>query len=379
MLKFRCHILKLFDKGGIKMTSYELLDFYEEVLVKIEELNVYTEALTLLINTVNTQKDSLLNVIYTHSVNQADTMKQTDVNKNSIITSMQKFAMDFDILTNHEKLIKVSSEIESILSNSPVELEEEIDRINGLLNNYSDVTNIIMKYLKTRNNDAIVQLINKASVTVSQYDKFVESYSSIKDFIQKTENKIEEKEDEKLLEIHLYDHQLNPKYFIVNLQAIQISYEIMCKILDVSLSEHELKVIKIESGSLVASFFGYKAVVESLSLFMKKIVELIFNKYTLEGEILRDKQLLELLIIDAEVIEKYRELGIDLTDENIYKYHFQLIKSFGKLVAQTTKVKINDQQFNLDLDNHLKQKYLIDSKVVLLEEIAIDSSKNETE
>lgn len=360
------------------MTSYELLDFYERVLGKIEELNVYTQELTKLISSVNMERDMLLNTIYIGALNSSNVIHEADQRKNNIINLMQQFAMDFDILNNHGKLIQIVSEIKYIFNDSPVVLEEEKDKITELLNNYSNLTSIIMNYLKTRKNDAIVELINTALITVSQYDKFIESYKSIKNFMLKTENKVEEKDDEKIFKIHFYDEHLDPEYFVLNIHSINESYEIMCQILNVSFNEYPLKVLKIESGSLLGKFLGYDPVIESLSYLAKKIIELIFNKFTFEGKVLRNRQLYALLNEDLELRAKYKELGFEsnLGEEEFTKYHYQLVESIGKLIGQTTKVKINDEEFCLE--SHLKQKYLTESSVLLIKDSNIqkDSQQN---
>jgi len=193
--------------------------------------------------------------------------------------------------------------------------------------------------------------------------------------MEKTENKLAKTENEEVFKLHIYDEHLNPEYFALNIQAISESYEIMCKMYDVSLKDHPLKVLKIESGSLFAKFLGYIPVLDSLSLFMKKTVELIFNKFTFEGKVLRTKQVLDLIEKHADIIEKYSELGIDLADENIQKYNYQLVKSIGKLVVQTTKVKINDEE--LSLEGHYKQKYLDESQKLLITDSEIQENLEE--
>ncbi|AVP66022.1 hypothetical protein C3B64_17950 [Clostridium botulinum] len=350
------------------MTSYDLLDFYEKVLNKIEELNVYTKELSNLINNVNKERDILLNVAYTNNV-ERDASSNIKINnqKNTIINLVRKFSMDFDVLDNHSKLIQIREELNNIMSNFPVLLEGEKCKITDLLDNYSRVTSMIIEYLKTRGDNIIVELLNNALITVNKYDKFVESYKSIKNFILKTENKLDGKEDEEILQLQFYDEHIDPEYFIKNIQSICDSYEIICQVFNISLNDNELKVLKIESGSLFLKIIGNASVIAAFGFFMKELTKLIFNKFTFEGKIMRHRQLLDLIKENVEVTEKYKELGMNIEfDEDIVKYHYQLIKSMSTLIGQTTKVKINEEE--LVLEDHLKQKYLTESKVLLIEE-----------
>lgn len=351
------------------MTSYELLDFYEEILNKMEGLNVYSGELSKLINDINIHRDNLLNLIYPDGLktNDGNFINSVANDRGTIIQLMQKFSMEFDILENHQKLIRTRDEVESIFKKYSIVLDEEKNKIRNLLEQYDKLTSNIYQYVKTRSNSIIVELLNEVSLAVNNYDKFTESYKNIREFMLKTENKIEENENEKTLKVHFYDEHLNPEYFITNIQAIRDSYGILSQILNIPLSEHELKVIKIESGSLLGKFIGCDKIMDALSFLIKKITELVFNKYTFEGKVLRQKAILDLIKEDAEVVAKYKELGFDISfTEDITKYHYQLVKSIGKLVGQTTRIKINNEEFSIE--NSLKQKYLSESKALMIED-----------
>lgn len=184
----------------------------------------------------------------------------------------------------------------------------------------------------------------------------------------KTESKVQQNEDEKILKLHFYDEYIDPRRFASNIEHIYESYEIMCNILNISINEYPVKVIKIESGSFLGKFLGKDLVMDALSFFIKKVIELLFNKYTFEGKILRHKQILDLLKEDLEVCEKYKELGckVDLHQEEFNKYHYQLLKSICELTAHTTKIKVDDKEFRIE--SNLKHSYIKASEILLLEE-----------
>jgi hypothetical protein len=224
-----------------------------------------------------------------------------------------------------------------------------------------------------------VDLLNKVLNIVNVYMKFVESYKNVKNFMSKTENKLEQSESEKMLKLYFYDEHAKIDDYISNFTAINDIYEIMCQIFNISSSEYQLRIVKIESGSLFENFLGADSAIEAISYLFKKIVDLVFNKFTFEGKVLRHKQILDFLKEDVEVIEKYRELGvaINFDNEEIDKLHYKLIKSMGNLVGKTTRVKINDEEFKLE--NNLKQKYLSESNVLRIDEPKNENDLEETE
>lgn len=378
MLESRCYIFKFYIWGDINMTSYELLDFYEKVLNKMKELDEYTSELSKLIIDLNQHKDQMLNTIYGDGVNSNSNVLQSNINeRNAVINSMQRFALNFDVLKNEKKLIRVKDKIEDILNSSSISLEEEKNKIINLLDEYDKVTSIIYEYVRTRNNSIIVELLNKVTSIVNAYDKFIQSYKNIKEFMLKTENKAEVKETEKLLILHFYDEHIEIEDYISNFKSINESYGIMCEIFHISSNDYKLRVLKIESGSLFEKFLGAEAAIEALSFLIKKITEWVFSKFTFEGQVLRHKQILDLITQDLEIRAKYKELGfeIGLDNEEIVKRHYQVVKSIAKLIGRTTKVKIDDKEFSLE--DHLKQKYLEESKTLFLKESNIEMTLDE--
>lgn len=355
------------------MTSYELLDFYNEILQQMQSLNAYTNELSKLLDEVSIKQNNLLSTIYQDSFsninnsNAIASLNDLKSKRNSVIAVIQNFAMNFDVLGNYQRLLDSRKSIEDIFKKYEFGLKEEKDKILSLLSEYNSVTKIIFEYIKTKSNSIIVELLNKITLIVNKYNDFISTYQNINNFMSKTENEIEIKENEKIFEIQFYDEQINPEYFTESIQAVRDSYEIMCQISNVSTTEHKLKVVKIESGSLFIKVIGDALSLGVLEYLMKKIINLIFNKFTFEGQVLRSKQILDLIKEDTEVASKYKELGLNIEfGENINKLHFMLVKSIKKLIGQTTKVKIDKEKFYLK--DILKQKYLTESKMSFLEE-----------
>lgn len=113
---------------------------------------------------------------------------------------------------------------------------------------------------------------------------------------------------------------------------------------------------------------------------IKKTTELIFNKFTFEGKILRQQQIIGLLKDNSEIIEKYKELGFDIDPniEEVEKVQSQIFMSIHRMVSRNTKIKINDDE--IKLESSYNQKYLIESKMLLIEErLSVKNKEKETD
>lgn len=358
------------------MTSYELLDFYQIILEKMEELEGYTKDISNLVEAVNKYKDAIMLPIYSGGF-KTEGINVGNAQRGELLKTLVKFTMDFDILKNHQKLLQVQDRITTIFNNANIDVGDEKDRINDILQEFLNVTQTIYEYVKLKDNSIIAKLINEATIVVNKYYMFVESYITLKKFMLKTENNIKETENEKTLKLYFYDEHLKIDDFIFNLNSVHKSYEIMCVILNISSSESELKVVKIESGSLFEKFIGCESVIDALAFIVKKTTELVFNKFTLDGKIMRHKQLLDLMKDDAEVITKYKELGFDMdfAEEDVIKNHYMLIKSIQQMISRSTKIKINDEE--IYLKETYKQKYLSESSILLLEHNASEDNNEQ--
>jgi hypothetical protein len=64
---------------------------------------------------------------------------------------------------------------------------------------------------------------------------------------------------------------------------------------------------------------------------------------------------------------------VDFSKEDVEKNHFLLTKSIQQLISKNTKIKVND--YEIELESKIKQKYLSASNLLLIEE----GKENKTE
>lgn len=175
----------------------------------------------------------------------------------------------------------------------------------------------------------------------------------------------------------------------LNIQLLNISfdvkefYEILGNIDDaygtigmiVTKNNTPLKIKKIESGSLMAEIFGNEIVIAMSIYLLKKIIDIVYNKYSDFGKIDLIGKEIKSIAESAETLKKLDELGIKVNKNNkkmigeclataIYKLH--------KVVVKSPKIKINGELFSVND----AQKYLEYSKKLLEVEISEDNTKD---
>jgi len=170
------------------------------------------------------------------------------------------------------------------------------------------------------------------------------------------------------IENNLYDNIENTKeenFAQINIQLLSVEYnfeeftkklniinEIYCELGNMIYKDksfEKLKIVKIESGSLLSIILGDKNIIESISILINKSVNLVFNKFTYEGKITRHTEFRNELISDTDLIEKMKVFGYDVTDakENNQESLTILTRDLLKLSKSSAKIKIDDKEYNI--------------------------------
>lgn len=182
--------------------------------------------------------------------------------------------------------------------------------------------------------------------------------------------------------------ELNETEHVLNIQLLNISYnvkefyEILSNIDDaystigmlVPDMDQLLKINKIESGSMLADIFGNSIVVATIIYLLKKIIDIVYNKYSDSGKVDLIGKEIKTIAESAETLKKLQELGIDVNDDNKKQIGECLITAINKLhkvVVKAPKIKINGEIYSV-AD---AQKYLEYSQKLLEVEISKEEKK----
>lgn len=152
--------------------------------------------------------------------------------------------------------------------------------------------------------------------------------------------------EETQLSLVLYEADTLPGFF-EKLEALQHLYSELCMLLNVSESEHPLRVGKIESGSLWVKVFGDTKVIQLIASLIEATVGYLHRQFTTEGKIGAVPKKLEALDAAIQVSSKLDALGVDTSEMNdhLRKSGVSISKNLATLLEDQPKVSINDRLF----------------------------------
>ena len=351
------------------MTSYELIELYDEVLIDINKLKPYSDDIIDLLKLVDISIDFIIDEILKYGLSSSSTMSNVLDKRKEIIEKVTNFANNFDMLKNHSGLIEVRQKIETKKQMPSFKnFENEINNILLLLDIYSVTTQDIYEYIKSKDHSLLIKMFKSLKNASNKYNEIINEYRKLKEFVVLLEDasKEEATENEEEMYLHFYNEESNFDSYLEHFSSLLIIYNELRSILK---SNIELKVIKIESGSFLGKLLGDKNIISLLTEILQKCFDLIFKKFTFEGILTRKKDILDFLKEELNIIEKCKTLGIEIGDENREIINKTLAIVSGeviKLASKSTKIRINDQILNIE--ETISEKYLLENKTSLIEE-----------
>jgi hypothetical protein len=351
------------------MTSYELIELYDEVLLDIRKLIPYSDGLNNFIKLVNVKVDLSVNYILSQNINSSHSISLLSDRKDEIMKMLTDFADGFDVLKNHADLIGIKQKIESKRRMSTFNnFGEEIDNILLLLDIYSETTQDIYNYIKTKVDSLCIKMLNSIRKATNKYNEIISEYNSLKSFIARLEcvNKEEITENEEEIYLHFFNDETTFNSFFEHFSSLLTIYNEFKNLLK---SDIELKVIKIESGSFLDKLLGDKNIISLIEELLHKCFDLVYKKYTFEGQLARKTDIMKFIKEELDIIERCKSLGIEIssdTKEVIDKTIVIVSEEVLKLASKSTKVRVNNEI--IKIEDAISEKYLLEDKAVLLED-----------
>lgn len=358
------------------MLSYQVSDYYDfiqsqlsilesdEVIKSINDFAVKIEGI------YNSLKEVILNG---SSVDQVNTgIRYATSNNNNYIRTftdaVEAFKQKFNFLDGHAKAQEIERDISTYIRENNIP-NIEFSGIVVLLEDLKIVFKTYQSYIQS-GTYSNMQSLSDACI---EYCKcFRACVDSCKTYAVLSKGKIDvtsEEVREKTLEIRLLDTRYVFKEFTNILSLINDIYESIGNVIYTQGSTYEpLEIIKIESGSLLSMLLGDKNIVEAIGLFLTKTINLIFNKYTQEGQIYRHKELMDALQKEVELGDKLNSLGYNINDakEDVEISYAHITKGLLQIVGSSAKIKVNDHEYSIK-DEIRGKSYLSDTRVYMLE------------
>lgn len=328
-------------------------DFYSDILKEIDKITYFENELcsiTDLYDDFTTSFLDLLNEGELQSSNNSNTIFQSNINTrfNSLCSEFRKYNTEIDFF----KLGSLSNEIISNIKK--IDLICNINIINWFIDQLSLLPGIIHSYLCYNYNG--MSEYEYIKLIVSKIKDFQNSINEIRsnadliNFIsEKTQNNISYTDDQDLgnLELYFQKEEISFKGNLSIMSTINELYEDLCNIFNVSLTEYELKILKIESGTLFLNLEGHEQIIELIKTVLTFLGGLYFTKYTKQGRFDTDlKNTMNLL----ELTKMAEEIGltVDNTDKENLQSMLAKVVSSGKKIVTSGKLSIDGSTIGSD-------------------------------
>jgi hypothetical protein len=174
---------------------------------------------------------------------------------------------------------------------------------------------------------------------------------------------------EQRLEVYL-SAKIDFVFFLEKTSALEQIYEEFCHLLNVSVKQEPLKIVKIESGSLWVWLNGNPKAVAAVKSVIEKAAHYFYRNYTDEGKILTIPKKVETLesILHLSDELKKRDISTDELDEHIKKASNAIGNSLEKLLAGEEQIELNGEV--IALTPRGQQNLIANRQVKLIEEKA---------
>lgn len=249
--------------------------------------------------------------------------------------------------------------------------ENNIDREDYVQNFINETDNLFNAYQEFQKDDENqIKMINFANELIKYKMLFENTLKMYADYSLLSENEeVIDEQNNTVLCIQLLDVDYTIEEFATLLKEINDSYYEIEQLLTnniKSIKYNELKIVKIESGSLFSKVSGEKIIIEILKKILKKAVTWVQANFQQEDKILSHQKFAATLKEDAELMKLLQDNGCDITasKQNLEKAFNLLSKQTLYLAKSTCNVKIDDEEFKVE--GKQKQKFLTEIKTKLL-------------
>jgi hypothetical protein len=151
------------------------------------------------------------------------------------------------------------------------------------------------------------------------------------------------KEAGKVLEIQLLDVNMDVKQFGEVILSVNSIYDEIKIAIDCN---DKLEIVKVESGSLLLAILGNAAIIAFIGSLVIMVIKYIHKKFSKEGKIIEQGELLKVLLTETEIAVKFNELGIKVgpeTTEAMRKTYAVAVKKVYKLATSSAIIKVNGE------------------------------------
>ena len=359
------------------MLAYEVYEYCNYVLAELESLNEFLEEIINFGDTYDRLKDSISTQLFSegrlengHKLSNNTLVTGTCIvikKSNEELTHFQKafknMSSTFDFLEFFGKWNSVKNSING--------MQNALGYEDSLFAEYSKSIDSILKYLQgyyQNNSQENKMILSNQILHSNRLRRYLTAHYT--DLLSMLGSPILPKKREegniKSFSLQLLSIEISMDDFARVLLSIEKIYENIATVLQEDVLKPEIG--KIESGSLLTLIFGKADIIDALVSLFNRCVELVFRKYTTEGQIARQRDFIMLTEETLKLKGKMEALGMDTThmNEPIENAYAHIGKSLQKIIATgSPRIKINQQEYSISRE--LSAKYLSAHSTLMLE------------
>lgn len=154
--------------------------------------------------------------------------------------------------------------------------------------------------------------------------------------------------------------------FIDKLRALEIIYEELSHLADISVQQEPLEIVKIETGSFWANVRGNVKVIKLMTGLVVNSVHFLHRNFTREGKIASIPRNVESVESALKLSQELKAAGIETKEmnEHLRKAGIKVAKELNQLLLGEPVVEING--IEIALSEELQQKFLEEGKRLLI-------------
>ena len=319
----------------------ELLSI-QNIIEFIEQNNPIEEKQKILVEFLKSDYSSS-NSYHEYKIKKENSTDSEKLRK-SYMSKYNEFKKGFNFMEFFGLTAVIKSNLENIFNEYDftekhiLSLIEELYKLSELYQN-------IIQNSDTKND--IVVFFDFAHKCTAEYKLSLESIDS---YINSLSNNYEivENDGMKQLELQLLDIEYNVGEFAEILKNLDNAYSNLSRF-SKNVKISNLKIVKIESGSLLSKILGDQNIIEVIGLMLKRISDHIHYTFTKEGKVELNTQIMQDISQDADVIKKLEEMGVNTTKakQNIKETLNATTKDLFEIVSKAPKVKLDGEIINI--------------------------------
>ena len=157
------------------------------------------------------------------------------------------------------------------------------------------------------------------------------------------------------LELYFYTEQTF-NHFTAKCNSILALYEEICSILNLSIKEFPLSIIKIETGSLWLVLLGHPKVISLITDFLRSASTFVYQQFTKEGRITQIPKKIESVEAILNISNKLKEIGADTSeiDKHIQKSTLCIASELNNILDSEPKIDINNTKYSVNMEQEKK-------------------------